>query len=118
MISQTLTHGPSPTRRLLLLAALVALPATAAEHDDWRAWRVDAPGSNRHLAELSRFGRNPQGRIEWPFRGPRRQLDPEVLSHQGGLRLEASAPSQHPPARPFDDGAADPVRGPVRRPAS
>lgn len=29
--------------------------------DDWRAWRVDGPRVNRHLADLSRFGRTPEG---------------------------------------------------------
>lgn len=60
-ISQTARLGE--VQRLMLLAALLALPAAAAEHDGWRAWRVDGARVNRHLAELSRFGRNPQGGV-------------------------------------------------------
>ena len=48
---------------LFVLVTLLALPVAAAEGEDWRAWRVDGARVNRSLAELSRFGRNPQGGV-------------------------------------------------------
>lgn len=45
------------------VAALVALSAAAAEPEGWRGLRVDGARVNRHLAELSRFGRNAQGGV-------------------------------------------------------
>src|SRR6058998_1694014 len=35
----------------------------APQASDWRTWRVDGQRLNQHLAELSRFGRNPQGGV-------------------------------------------------------
>jgi N-carbamoyl-L-amino-acid hydrolase len=73
-------------RRLLLLAALVALPAAAAEHAEWRDWRVDGARVNRHLAELSRFGRNPQGGVSRVSFSP---ADVEGRRYAMGLMREA-----------------------------
>jgi N-carbamoyl-L-amino-acid hydrolase len=42
--------------------ALLSGPA-ARWQADWRTWRVNGERVNRHLAELSRFGRNPQGGV-------------------------------------------------------
>jgi N-carbamoyl-L-amino-acid hydrolase len=53
-------------RRATSAAAVVALAGVAASAtpaDAWRAWRVDGARVNRHLSELSRFGRNPQGGV-------------------------------------------------------
>jgi hypothetical protein len=61
LISRTARFGQ--LQQLLLMASLVALPAAAAEHEGWRDWRVDGARVNRHLTELSRFGRNPQGGV-------------------------------------------------------
>jgi N-carbamoyl-L-amino-acid hydrolase len=71
---------------LLLLAFLVALPATAGEPDAWRDWRVDGARVNRHLAELSRFGRNPQGGVSRVSFSP---ADVEGRQYAMGLMREA-----------------------------
>jgi N-carbamoyl-L-amino-acid hydrolase len=41
----------------------LALPAGLGAAPAWHGWRVDGARVNRHLAELSRFGRNPQGGV-------------------------------------------------------
>lgn len=45
------------------LSSLAALGARLPQAPDWKSWRVDGPRLNRHLADLSRFGRNPQGGV-------------------------------------------------------
>jgi N-carbamoyl-L-amino-acid hydrolase len=50
--------------RSTALAGLAALRVPLPRQTlDWKAWRVDGPRLNRHLADLSRFGRNPQGGV-------------------------------------------------------
>ncbi|HYT71711.1 MAG TPA: Zn-dependent hydrolase [Gemmatimonadales bacterium] len=42
--------------------ALLDLPR-GFQDPDWKSWRVDGARVNQHLADLSRFGRNPQGGV-------------------------------------------------------
>jgi beta-ureidopropionase / N-carbamoyl-L-amino-acid hydrolase len=44
-------------------AAVGSLSLHLPQAPDWKGWRVNGERVNRHLAELSRFGRNPQGGV-------------------------------------------------------
>jgi len=51
--------------RTAALGGLAALhrPIRARQAPEWTSWRVDGARVNQHLADLSRFGRNPQGGV-------------------------------------------------------
>jgi N-carbamoyl-L-amino-acid hydrolase len=44
-------------------AAVGGVSFHIAQAPDWKGWRVNGERVNRHLAELSRFGRNPEGGV-------------------------------------------------------
>ena len=52
-------------RKNLVIAATVLLVSLAVAQSDetWKTWRVNGQRVNRHLVDLSQFGRNPQGGV-------------------------------------------------------
>ena len=51
-------------RRHFLQASAAAFAGVAfLPSEDWQAWRVNGSRVNRRLADLSRYGRNPQGGV-------------------------------------------------------
>jgi N-carbamoyl-L-amino-acid hydrolase len=72
--------------RAAVALALAAAAASAAPDEAWRAWRVDGARVNRHLSELARFGRNPQGGVT------RLAFSPEdVAAREFAMRLMRGA---------------------------
>ena len=62
-MSQVLVQPAQLMRGLFVLCTLLARPVAAGGSDDPHTWRVDGARVNRSLADLSRFGKNPQGGV-------------------------------------------------------